>query len=229
MAPAHFVLVFTLTFLLSSVFKIPSMSHDCQKAACIIISGKRKCGKDYFVHLLAKKLTLNGLSNVVVHLSLPIKSHFAKTLDLSLDELLSGGPYKETYRKEMVSWAENQMLDDPHIFARQSLEMAMSSTPMLPSVVIVADARRPSDLSFFFGLWGRSRCLLLRICASESVRVKRGWGFTESIDNATTECGLDMVADWDHLVTNDDENYSHDELLDSIVKQISRILTEPES
>jgi len=34
------------------------------------------------------------------------------------------------------------------------------------------------------------------------VRQSRGWTFTEGVDDAPTECGLDHVTDWDLVVEN---------------------------
>ncbi|KAG5454373.1 putative phosphomevalonate kinase [Clonorchis sinensis] len=117
-----------------------------------------------------------ALSFVVVRLSHPIKSYYASVHNLDLDALLSSSPYKEAYRREMVALAESQMKKDPHVFARQALENSLAqfgccSPASTPDVILVSDARRPSDMDFLpryvdeltafsFESLRRSRCVL---------------------------------------------------------------------
>jgi hypothetical protein len=71
-------------------------------------------------------------------------------------------------------------------------------------VVIISDARRPSDVEFFQqgALAGRWALLTVRIEASDVVRAQRGWLFTAGVDDAESECGLDG-REWDVEVDND--------------------------
>ncbi|GAA35883.1 phosphomevalonate kinase [Clonorchis sinensis] len=170
-----------------------------------------------------------ALSFVVVRLSHPIKSYYASVHNLDLDALLSSSPYKEAYRREMVALAESQMKKDPHVFARQALENSLAqfgccSQASTPDVILVSDARRPSDMDFFTEVCGRTNCIFIRITATEQVRVARGWQYTESIDDATTECGLDAFSDWDCRVENNLSGDGHMKLLDQLTECIYRIL-----
>lgn len=61
----------------------------------------------------------------IIHISEPIKSHWAKEKELNLNELLSDGPYKEKYRKEMIDWSDNVRQTDPGYFCRLSIEKSM--------------------------------------------------------------------------------------------------------
>jgi phosphomevalonate kinase len=45
--------------------------------------------------------------------------------------------------------------------------------------------------------------ITIRISASEETRIKRGWIFTEGIDDKDTECGLDSYQNWDFVLKND--------------------------
>lgn len=63
----------------------------------------------------------------IIHISEPIKSYWAKEKGLDLNELLSDGPYKEMYRKEMIDWSDNVRQKDPGYFCRLSIEKSMST------------------------------------------------------------------------------------------------------
>lgn len=63
----------------------------------ILLSGKRKSGKDYLGEKLAEHF--NAL---LLHLSEPLKRQFAKIHQIDGDELLTSSSYKENYRNEMI-------------------------------------------------------------------------------------------------------------------------------
>lgn len=58
----------------------------------------------------------------IIRISEPIKSHWAKEKGLDLNELLSDGPYKEKYRKEMIDWSDDIRQKDPGYFCRLAIE-----------------------------------------------------------------------------------------------------------
>ena len=60
---------------------------------------------------------------VVIHLSGPIKQHWADQKELDMKELLSDGVYKEAYRLEMIKWSENQRAKDPGYFCDAAINM----------------------------------------------------------------------------------------------------------
>ncbi|VDP86089.1 unnamed protein product [Echinostoma caproni] len=190
------------------------------KTVCIVITGKRKCGKDHTVNVICSELNAKSISHVVVHLSYPIKRSYAQLHGLDLKELLSSGSYKETYRKEMVQWSEEEKKKDPHIFVREALQHFLEPIHYATDVVLVADARRPCDISFFVHLWGRHKCILTRVIASEATRKARGWIFTNGIDDAETECALDAFSEWDCIVENDSNAESYHQ---SILKLLQNI------
>lgn len=61
----------------------------------------------------------------IIHISEPIKSHWAQEKGLDLVNLLSDGPYKEKYRKEMIIWSDIVRQRDPGYFCRASIEKSM--------------------------------------------------------------------------------------------------------
>ena len=63
----------------------------------IVLSGKRKSGKDF----LGEKLG-EHLNATLLHLSEPLKLRFAEIHQINGDELLNSSAYKENYRKEMI-------------------------------------------------------------------------------------------------------------------------------
>ncbi|CAL8100649.1 unnamed protein product [Calicophoron daubneyi] len=201
--------------------------NDCRSSVCLVFSGKRKSGKDFTVKLLTDMLAQAHTSYVTLHLSEPIKSYYAAKHNLNLVELMSSGTYKESYRKQMVEWGEEQMRHDPHIFARKSLSRALSDFPPSspPRLIVVADARRLTDLDYFSKVCGRPHCLFIRICASDQIRAERGWTFVSDIDDATTECGLDGFGDWDFVLLNDEcDSVRYQEAVKEIIDRATGIL-----
>ena len=79
-------------------------------------------------------------------------------------------------------------------------------------VVIISDARRPSDIEFFQqgAAAHQWKLLTVRIEAPDAVRTQRGWVFTAGVDDAESECGLDG-REWDVVVDNGAELQRLDE------------------
>ncbi|KAM7535832.1 hypothetical protein Aperf_G00000097728 [Anoplocephala perfoliata] len=171
----------------------------------IAISGKRKCGKDYFADVLrAEIMDRLGQTATIIHISEPIKRVFAEMHNLDLDKLMSSSQYKESFRRHMVRWGEAERRKNPTIFCRKALEYLMRDSPLKPSFVIIADCRRPTDLEFFSGLNQQFLLLHFRIIASPAARCSRGWIYSSGIDDAETECALDKTP-FDVLVVNESE------------------------
>jgi phosphomevalonate kinase len=63
----------------------------------ILLSGKRKCGKDYIGEKLVEQLHA-----VLLHLSEPLKLEYARLNQINGEELLNSSAYKENYRKDMI-------------------------------------------------------------------------------------------------------------------------------
>jgi hypothetical protein len=83
----------------------------------VVLSGKRKSGKDHVAELL--RLHLDPIApSRIVRLSAPIKAAYAREHGLDLAELLSDGGYKERYRQGMVAWSEAIRERDPGYFCR---------------------------------------------------------------------------------------------------------------
>lgn len=78
----------------SSSFDASKYSHVKK---IVLLSGKRKSGKDYLGERLAKQL-----SAVLLHLSEPLKFEYARLNQINGQELLNSSSYKELYRKDMI-------------------------------------------------------------------------------------------------------------------------------
>jgi phosphomevalonate kinase len=163
----------------------------------ILLSGKRKCGKDFVSDIILKSLT-----NIVAFcIASPIKKQFAKDNNLDFNKLLDSSHYKENYRQEMVLWSERIRAKDPNFFLRLAIE---ESNAKSKPIWMLTDARRLCDVLYFKnGLFKSSKVITIRISASEETRIKRGWIFTEGIDDKDTECGLDSYQNWDFVLKND--------------------------
>ncbi|OTF71718.1 phosphomevalonate kinase-like protein [Euroglyphus maynei] len=184
----------------------------------LILSGKRKSGKDYIEQLLIERYPNKILS---FRISAPIKHEFASRNGLNYEELLSSSQYKESFRKQMVEWSESVRKQDPHYFLRLSiLDSYRKNNGNERPIWILNDARRPTDLQYFepneneINL-NNNNCkrLTIRIQSDDSVRTNRGWKFTAGIDDQTTECGLDEFHDWNYRINN---NGTKDELIEEL-------------
>lgn len=185
---------------------------DRNPKAVLLISGKRKSGKDFCVSLLEKRL--NGF--VVLRIAAPMKRQYAKERGLDFDKLSDSSPYKERYRKDMIQWSQRLRASDPCFPLRLAIDELMAREK---SVWILSDARRLTDIHFFKASeeFKNSKIITIRICASAESRAKRGWVFTEGIDDIDSECGLDSYQEWDHLITNDGSE-------EDFVKQLQTII-----
>ena len=65
----------------------------------VMISGKRKSGKDFVASKLYKYF---GEDVSIIRLSAPLKKAFATENNLDYENLLTSGMYKELYRKVIV-------------------------------------------------------------------------------------------------------------------------------
>ncbi|XP_033208328.1 probable phosphomevalonate kinase [Belonocnema kinseyi] len=190
-----------------------NQTMSTKPAHILIFSGKRKSGKDYITDKLYERIGSD--ESVIIKLSGPIKTHWAKTSNLDIDQLLGDGAYKEKYRLEMVKWGEETRKKDYGYFCRAAIEMYNAEDK---PIWIVSDARRKTDIQWFLDNFGEI-CKTVRISSSETVRRKRGWNFTQGIDDMETECDLDGVNNWNLHLRNETENV--EDILDKILELIN--------
>lgn len=181
----------------------------------LVLSGKRKSGKDYLETLLLQHYHQQICS---FRISAPIKEEFSKKYDLNYDELLSASEYKEAYRQKMVQWSETIRSTDPNYFLRLSLWRQASAESDKP-IWLLNDARRLVDVEYFTKPnelrlnKSKTKIITVRLVCRQDVRSARGWQFTAGIDDQETECGLDSYTDWDYVIEN---NGSQSELIDNL-------------
>ncbi|XP_055372203.1 phosphomevalonate kinase [Condylostylus longicornis] len=178
----------------------------------ILFSGKRKTGKDYISENLHKKL--GSIESQIIRISEPIKSAWAEKLNLNLKELLSDGPYKEIYRKDMIKWSDEIRSKDYGFFCREAISKANRE------IIIVSDIRRKTDIKFFQETFP-NKTKTIRISCSNNERVNRGWIFEDGVDNVQSECDLDDYTNWDLEILN--ENQDINEIIDIILKSFNII------
>nr|QFU80954.1 MevPK [Eotetranychus kankitus] len=187
----------------------------------IILSGKRKTGKDFVTELIEKRYQ-HKLA--VIHISKPIKQKYSELHGAAFDELMKASKYKEQFRLDMVKWSENEKStrNDEAYFLKLAIDMEKADQH---AIWLIADARRPADLAYFDDQqFSESKVIKIRIQATEETRKSRGWIFTENIDDATTECGLDCYTNWDYIFDNDGTSDQLIEKLGVIFNQIESIL-----
>ncbi|CAD5123833.1 DgyrCDS12141 [Dimorphilus gyrociliatus] len=172
----------------------------------IVLSGKRKSGKDFVADMLLQCFKESG---EILRISEPLKEIYAREHDLNFERLLDASEYKEKHRANMIKWGEEQREKNPYIFCETVIRKASKR------ILIISDARRKTDLEFFRREFPKN-LLLIRIEAQEETRQKRGWVFTKGIDDADSECNLDSIKDWDYVVKNDKDNLDIQEDIKSI-------------
>ena len=87
----------------------------------LLISGKRKSGKDFVAEKLKEIIFSSGRQVQLRRISAPLKKAFADENNLDFEKLLSSGPYKEKYRDEMVKWGEMKRNQDSGFFIRLTM------------------------------------------------------------------------------------------------------------
>ncbi|KAK3607909.1 hypothetical protein CHS0354_036734 [Potamilus streckersoni] len=187
-------------------------------SAILVFNGKRKSGKDFISVSLQKRFGEDKCA--ILRLSGPLKKQYAKEHNLDFDKLLDASEYKEKYRAEMIKWGEEKRRADPGYFCR----LAVSEEGNKP-IWIISDARRKSDVDYFQKNY-RKVTQTVRIMADENVRIERGYQFTKGIDDAESECGLDIGMDWDIVIYNNGDNRALENKLDLIVEDINMKLAE---
>lgn len=184
-----------------------------------LFSGKRKCGKDYVTDLLIERIGHEVA--VIIKVSTPIKSRWAKEKGLDFQQLMGASEYKERYRREMILWSEALRDQDPGCFCRE----AVTATTAQEKVVwIVSDVRRRTDVSWFKENYG-DVVRTVRVLASEEVRSERGYIFTEGVDDKPSECDLDAVTEWDWRIVNDGDKEKLEESMKLLVQDVKIVLS----
>ncbi|CAO1404430.1 unnamed protein product [Diamesa hyperborea] len=186
------------------------MNNDNLKTI-LLFSGKRKSGKDYITDRLLARF--GGESCEIIRISAPIKAFWSNEKQLDLTELLSDGPYKEKYRKQMIEWSDEVRSKDYGFFCREA------SKSLSKEIVIVSDIRRQNDIRWFRETF-QNKVKLIRIKCDDQIRINRGWKFEDGIDNIQSECDLDDFNEWNLVVENDGLK-DIDQISDDIQKLIS--------
>lgn len=190
----------------------------------LILSGKRKCGKDFLEQIIVKHF--DSANCVSFRISAPIKSYFSKMHQLDYGELLKASNYKEQYRNDMVKWSEQLRASDPHCFLREAI--FTSTVGRNCPIWILNDARRITDLEYFDDHkeidMSNTKIIKIRVQCCDTIRAKRDWIFEPGIDDQTTECGLDHYKQWDYLVINENTTEDLMEQLKPMFEQIATSL-----
>ena len=84
----------------------------------------------------------------IVRISEPIKSHFARTKELSLEELMSENEYKERYRVEMILWSDEVRKREPGYFCKAACEKGKLPIDCIVTLIGANRNCREKDVSF---------------------------------------------------------------------------------
>ena len=176
-----------------------------------VFSGKRKSGKDFLADLIQRKVGPDRCG--IMRLSGPLKEIYAKENELDYKELLNCSGYKEIHRAKMIKWGEDKRNQDPSYFCRLATAGKEAEKP----VWIISDARRKTDIAYFKEHFG-DRAQLVRIEADDEVRERRGFVFTTGVDDAESECDLDIGIGWDFTICNNGDNDALDRTIRGILE-----------
>ncbi|XP_014816718.1 PREDICTED: phosphomevalonate kinase [Calidris pugnax] len=145
--------------------------------AVLLLSGKRKSGKDFVAEELRSRLGPDVCT--VLRLSGPLKEQYAKEHGLDFQRLLDASAYKERYRQDMIRWGEEKRCADPGFFCRTAVEGAAQP------VWVVSDTRRLSDVEWFRDVYGDA-VQTVRVVATEETRKRRNWVFVAGEQGSTS-------------------------------------------
>ncbi|XP_055945146.1 phosphomevalonate kinase-like [Argiope bruennichi] len=187
---------------------MPRENSNGKPDIIIILSGKRKCGKDYVANILLERYGKDDA--VILRLSGPLKERYALENNLNYEKLLDSSEYKEIFREKMIKWGEAIRNQDPGYFCRHAIQQSCAKSKR---IWIVSDARRKTDIEFFKTNYP-DETYTVRINASDVVRQKRGWNYAKGVDDCESECGLDDYNQWNLEIYNDND----EQMLEGIQK-----------
>ncbi|KAK2145942.1 hypothetical protein LSH36_645g01040 [Paralvinella palmiformis] len=139
-----------------------------------------------------------------------------KEHNLNFNQLLDATAYKEKYRADMIRWGEEKRNQDPGYFCQLISSGPGSEAP----VWIISDARRKTDVQWFLDHYP-GLVYTIRIEADEETRKQRGWIFTEGVDDAESECGLDIGVNFDCHIKNN----GHQDQLENDLASLNQMIT----
>ncbi|KAL4224667.1 hypothetical protein ACF0H5_015364 [Mactra antiquata] len=183
----------------------------------LVFSGKRKSGKDFVADVLVKRFGVEICQ--ILRLSGPLKKQYAEEHGLDYKELLNASTYKENYRAKMIKWGEEKRNSEPYFFCDKTVADADINLPLW----IISDARRITDVQYFKEKY-QDVVKFVRITATDSVREQRGFVFTPGVDDAESECGLDIGVTWDFIINNDNNNAIFESDLSQIIDYVNGVL-----
>lgn len=123
--------------------------------------------------------------------------------------------YKESFRKDLVDWAFNEMKKDSCVFSRMALQEAK-----LKNLWIITDLRRKADLNYILDKHKNGH-LIVRLESKDESRRQRGWSYVKEIDEEWSECELDRGVTFDLIIPN---NENGEEYIQDYVKKVKNII-----
>ncbi|XP_038017985.1 phosphomevalonate kinase [Motacilla alba alba] len=182
----------------------------------LLLSGKRKSGKDFVAEELRSRLGPDVCT--ILRLSGPLKEQYAKEHGLDFERLLDASAYKESFRQDMIRWGEEKRRADPGFFCRAAVEGAGCR------VWVSSEGTQGYVGAEWFRAAYGDAVQTVRVVASEETRKRRNWVFVTGVDDAESECGLDQGVAFDWVITNDGDEVALGEQLEMLVQSLHRSL-----
>lgn len=129
--------------------------------------------------------------------------------------LLSDGPYKEQYRKEMIEWSDEVRAKDYGFFCREAIKNRKQA-----KICIVSDIRRKTDIKYFNETFPEI-IKTIRIHCDDESRLRRDWKWELGVDDVQSECDLDDYEKWDFVIENGDSvDNGREKTVDCLLSEI---------
>jgi len=173
---------------------------DPKQRICVLISGKRACGKDYVASALELALQANGFRVARCAVGSINKQAYAAKLGIDAAMLEADREFKEAHRVAMVEHHEARNAEDPEWCLKEVWQQADDASA---DVLLLTDFRTRQDHQWFLEKIGAEGHLVpLRIEASDAARSKRGWQSDLVKDGLYSEIDLDAFMGWSACLDN---------------------------
>lgn len=169
----------------------------------VLISGKRRCGKDT-VGLLLKQRVRELLAEkhadmdvVTASLADHVKRQYAVEQAIDLQRLYSDNDFKELHRPGIIALAMRERERDPAVWCKALQQECTGSSSTKDCIVLVCDHRFVAERTHF------AKVLRIRVCATDVTRKTRGFVYAPDVDEHASEIELDSDTGWFARVQND--------------------------
>jgi phosphomevalonate kinase len=197
----------------------------------ILISGKRRCGKDTCATILNEFLSNND--NIIAYnysFAHRVKEFCSDMYNLELQRLFDDNEYKEQHRHLLIKHGMEEREKDKYIWVKLAFEHILNnikdkfkinrSYKNKKYIILISDFRFLSEVDFLINKLGALSIYKIRVNSTEEERNKRGWVYNEKIDTSLSECELDIYDNWDLIIDNNSTKNELNQILSNFGNEI---------